>query len=377
MSLRKSSRPDAAAPSGPPGEPSQPRLLARVRAAVRVRHYSRRTEEAYVWWIRRFVRFHGTRHPATLGAAEVEAFLSDLAVRHDVSASTRSQARAALLFLYRNVLALPVPELDAIVRAKRPRRLPTVLTREEVRAVLGALAAPYDLVALLLYGAGLRLLEALSLRVKDLDPARGELTVRVGKGDTDRVTVLPAIAADALGPHLAARRVLHEQDLATGGGGVVLPGALHRKMPGAARAWGWQWVFPATSRYRDAEGVWWRHHLHETAVQRAVRDGAARAGLAKRVTCHTFRHSFATHLLEAGYDIRTVQELLGHKDVRTTMIYTHVLNRGGCGVVSPADTFLSGQAGGSRSHMRSHEPEGPRPGAGGDRSSQRIQRAAH
>jgi integrase len=339
--------------------------LARVRGAARVRHYSPRTEEAYVWWVRRFVHFHDGRHPADLGVPAVEAFLSDLATARRVSASTQNQALAALLFLYGAVLGMPLPRLGNVVRAQRPRRLPTVLTRAEAHAVLAALGAPdrarpaaagagtgaperppavpadappYALVATLLYGAGLRLMEALRLRVKDVDLGRGELLVRDGKGGKDRVTVLPAVAADPHTAHLARVRALHARDLARGGGRVALPGALGRKYPNAAGEWGWQWVFPATSRYRDpATGARVRHHLHESAVQRAVRDAALRAGLAKRVTCHTFRHSFATHLLEAGYDIRTVQELLGHTDVRTTMIYTHVLNRGGRGVVSPAD----------------------------------------
>ncbi|HEY0778995.1 MAG TPA: integron integrase [Gemmatirosa sp.] len=343
------------APASPHVPPSAaPRLLARVRAAARVRHYSRRTEDAYVGWVRRFVRHAGDRHPATLGAPAVERFLAHLATERGVSASTQNQALAALLFLYGAVLEAPLPRLGEVPRAKRPRHLPAVLTRAEVQMVLGALrdsttadhtsdaeaapGAPYALVGLLLYGGGLRLLEALTLRVKDIDLARGELLVRHGKGGKDRVTVLPAAAADPLGRHLARVRALHARDLAGGGGAVVLPGALARKLPGAARDWAWQWVFPATSRYRDpATGEPRRHHLHATAVQHAVRVAALRAGVAKRVTCHTFRHSFATHLLEAGYDIRAVQELLGHTDVRTTMIYTHVLNRGGRGVVSPAD----------------------------------------
>ena len=324
-----------------PTASGSPRLLPRLRAAVRVRHYSPRTEDAYVSWVRRYIHHHGDRHPAALDATAVEAFLSDLATRHGVSASTQNQARAALLFLYRVVLEAPLPGLAGVTRAKRPPRLPTVLSRAEVDqvlAALGALRSPYQLVAQLLYGAGLRLMEGLHLRVKDLDPTRGELLVRAGKGGKDRVTVLPAVAADALVTHLARVRALHARDLAGGGGRVALPGALARKMAQAAASWPWQWVFLATSRYRDAvTGAPCRHHVHETAVQRAVRDAAVRAGLTRRVTCHTFRHSFATHLPEAGYDIRTVQELLGHRDVRTTMIYTHVLNRGGRGVISPID----------------------------------------
>ncbi len=305
-----------------------------------------------MWWVRRFVRHAGDRHPDTLGAPAVEQFLTDLATVRQVSASTQNQALAALLFLYGAVLGTPLPRLGEVTRAKRPRRLPTVLSRTEVHAVLAAMGAstsaapasaarpgaPYALVGLVLYGGGLRLLEALQLRVKDVDLDRGELLVRHGKGGKDRVTVLPATSLAPLTAHLARVHALHARDVAEGSGEVALPGALARKLPGAAASWGWQWVFPATSRYIDpATGARVRHHLHETAVQRAVRDAAIRAGLTKRVTCHTFRHSFATHLLEAGYDIRTVQELLGHTDVRTTMIYTHVLNRGGRGVVSPAD----------------------------------------
>ena len=336
-------------PVSPSPASSPPRLLTKLRAAVRVRHYSPRTEEAYVSWVRRFVRHSGDRHPAALDVAAVEAFLSDLATRHGVSASTQNQARAALLFLYRVVLEAPLPGLDGVTRAKRPPRLPTVLTRAEVDVVLtalGAARAPYQLVGQLLYGAGLRLMEALQLRVKDLDLMRGELLVRAGKGGKDRVTVLPAVAGTALVGHLARVRAVHARDLTDGGGRVAMPGALARKMPEAAASWPWQWVFPATTRYRDrATGAPGRHHLHETAVQRAVRDAAVRAGIPRRITCHTFRHSFATHLLEAGYDIRTVQELLGHRDVRTTMIYTHVLNRGGRGVISPIDLPRRGGAG--------------------------------
>lgn len=322
--------------SAPPGP--RPRLLALVRAAVRVRHFSARTETAYVWWIRRYVRFHDLRHPASLGAPHVAAFLTELAVRRGVSASTQNQALAALLFLYRDVLGAPLPAVEHAVRAKRPAILPTVLSDAEVASVLAALPAPHHLVAHLLYGAGLRLLEALQLRVKDVDFDRRQLAVRRGKGGRDRATVLPASATAALREHLARVRVLHARDLAEGAGRVWLPGAVGRKLPGASCEWGWQWVFPASTRYRDAAtGEERRHHLHATAVQRAVRAAGLRAGVARRVTCHAFRHSFATHLLEAGYDIRTIQELLGHRDVRTTMVYTHVARRGGAGVVSPAD----------------------------------------
>jgi integron integrase len=309
-----------------------------VREAIRLRHYSRRTEEAYLRWVVRFVRFHGTRHPRELGGREIEGFLSSLAVRGGVSAATQNQARAALVFLYRDVLRTPVPLIEDVVRAKRPVRLPVVLTRQEVRDVIARLDGQPRLVALLLYGAGLRLLEALTLRVKDIDLEAGQLLVRNGKGSKDRVTVLPRTAIEPLRLQLERVRQMHQRDLAAGGGRVVLPGALEEKYPAAGRDWVWQWVFPASSRYRDAAtGERRRHHLHESAVQRAVRAAVLRAQIPKRASCHTFRHSFATHLLADGYDIRTVQELLGHADVRTTMIYAHVLNRGGRGVRSPAD----------------------------------------
>ena len=314
------------------------RLLDALRRVVRTRHYSRRTEEAYAGWVRRYVRFHGLRHPAELGEREVGRFLSHLASVGRVSASTQNQARAALLFLYRDVLDRPAGELAGVVLARRPHRLPVVLSRHEVRAVLDSLSGAPRLVATLLYGGGLRLMEALQLRVKDVDFARGELVVRGGKGAKDRVTVLPASVAAPLAAHLRRVQRLHGRDLASGAGSVELPGAYSIKAPVAARDWAWQWVFPARQCYVDhPTDERRRHHLHESAVQRAVQAAVLRAGVAKRATCHTFRHSFATHLLEAGYDIRTVQELLGHSDVRTTMIYTHVLNRGGRGVRSPPD----------------------------------------
>jgi integron integrase len=313
-------------------------LLAEVRRAIRVRHYSRRTEQAYVRWVRQYIRFHELRHPRDLGEAEVAAFLADLAVRARLSAATQNQAASALLFLYNRVLERPMRRVGGVVRAREPARVPVVLTPEEVRRVLEALRGVNRLVAELLYGSGLRLLEALRLRVKDVDFGRGEIRVRDGKGGRARVTMLSQATAQRLGPHLKTVRRLHERDLAAGGGGVPLPGALHRKIPGAVRDWAWQWVFPARRRRRDARsGVVCRHHWHATNVQRAVRAAVLTSGIPKRATCHTFRHSFATHLIESGYDIRTVQELLGHKDVRTTMIYTHVLNRGGLGVRSPLD----------------------------------------
>jgi integron integrase len=324
-----------------PSEPPKPRLLDRVRAALRLRHGSRRTEATYVAWIRRYILFHGKRHPADMGAAEVTRFLTSLAVDGRVAASTQNQALSALLFLYRNVLEVDLPWLDDVVRAKRPERLPVVLTREEVVAVLRRLDGVPRLMAFLLYGAGLRLLECCRLRVQDIDFATNQIVVRGGKGDKDRVTMLPAVVKADLARHLQAVRTQHERDLQEGAGWVELPTALARKYPNAGREWVWHWVFPATRPYRDqAAGQWRRHHLHESVLQRDVKDAVRRAGIAKRATPHTLRHSFATHLLEDGRDIRTVQELLGHRDVTTTQIYTHVLNRGPSGVKSPIDTIL-------------------------------------
>jgi integron integrase len=317
-------------------------LLTQVRSALRLRHYSRRTEEAYVDWVRRFVRSCGLRHPRELGASEVTRFLSRLAVEGRVSASTQNQALAALLFLYRDVLDAPVGWLHALVRAKRPVRVPVVLTRAEVRRVLARLTGrgPTALIAGLLYGTGMRLLEGLQLRVKDIDFGANQITVRGGKGDRDRRTMLPERLKGPLLRHLAEVRTQHERDLEAGGGWVELPGALGLKYPQAGREWGWQWAFPAARAYVDARtGQRRRHHLHESAMQRAFKEAVRAARLAKPASCHTLRHSFATHLLESGYDIRTVQELLGHRNVETTMIYTHVLNRGGLGVKSPADSL--------------------------------------
>jgi integron integrase len=315
-----------------------PKRLDRLREACRVRHYSIRTEDAYHDWCRRFIPFHGKRHPAEMGAAEINAFPTHLAVVRNVAASTQNQAFSALLFLYKTVLGVDAGRIDGVVRANRPKRLPVVLTRDEVRLVLGQLDDPYRLMARLMYGSGLRLMESLRLRVKDLDFARHELTVREGKGDKDRVTMLPASLEPDLVRHLEGVRRTHERDIAAGFGAVYLPHALAAKLPGAAREWKWQYVFPSTQRSVDPRsGVTRRHHAHEGSLGREVTRAVAAAGVGKRATSHSFRHSFATHLLEAGYDIRTVQELLGHDDVSTTMIYTHVLNKGGKGVKSPLD----------------------------------------
>jgi integron integrase len=302
-----------------------------------MRQYSPRTEDAYVQWIRRFIRFHRLRHPTEMGAAEIGEFLSDLAVRGKVSASTQNQALCALIFLYR-LLGKEVGILDEVVRAKRPRRLPVVLTEEEVDRLLGCMDGLTRLIGQLLYGSGMRLLECLGMRVKDLDFQRGEITVRDGKGRKDRVTLLPASCTHALTDHLSAVRQMHDGDLRVGLGRAPLPDALSRKYPSADREWGWQFVFPASSHYTDrTTGVRHRHHLHESVIQKEMSQAVHRAGLTKQATPHTLRHSFATELIRDGYDIRTVQELLGHEDLSTTMIYTHVLNRGGRGVRSPAD----------------------------------------
>ncbi len=318
--------------------PSAPRLLDQVREALRLRHYSVRTERAYVRWIRRFILFHGKRHPVALGGDDVTRFLSWLAQERNVSASTQTQALCALLFLYRHVLRLDLPWMADVARAPARPRIPIVLSRDEVRAVLRRLEGVDRLVVMLLYGSGLRLLEALRLRVKDVDFDQHQLTVRGGKGDKDRITMLPESVRAELRRHLLDVRAMHERDLARGAGWVALPHALARKYPEAGRDWVWQWVFPATRLMREVDaGRPGRHHCHETVIQRAVSAAVRRSGISKRASCHTFRHSFATHLLEDGYDIRTVQELLGHADVSTTMIYTHVLNRGAFGVRSPAD----------------------------------------
>lgn len=318
--------------------PGSPRLLDRLRAACRLRHFSHRTERAYAGWVRRYIRFHDLTHPDELGATDVVAFLSDLAVAHDVAASTQNQARAALVFLYKEVLGRPLEGLDAAVRARTPVHLPVVLTRDEVRALLDALEGPYALIGRLLYGSGLRIFECLRLRVKDIDPARRQIVIRSGKGDRDRATLFPRSLEEALGAQLVAARALYEEDRRRRRPGVQLPDALARKYPNAGAGWEWQWVFPSRRLAKDPRtGLERRHHLHVSGPQRAIRQAAVRAQITKRVSAHTLRHSFATHLLEAGSDIRTVQSLLGHRDLKTTMIYTHVLDRGPMGVQSPAD----------------------------------------
>lgn len=317
---------------------TKPKLLDQVRQAVRQYHYSYRTEEAYVAWIKRFIVFHGKRHPFDMGEIEINQFLGDLAVTRRVSASTQNQALSAILFLYRKVLHREVGELQALIRAKRPKRLPVVLTKEEVRAILSCLRGTTWLIGALLYGSGLRLLECLRLRVKDVDFSCNQILVREGKGNSDRHTMLPATVKKPLAAHLQRVQKLWESDVKEGFGRVRLPDALARKYSSAELEWGWQYVFPASRRCLDMRsGIERRHHLHESVPQRAVKEALRKAEINKPASCHQFRHSFATHLLENGYDIRTVQELLGHKDVSTTMIYTHVLNRGGRGVKSPAD----------------------------------------
>ena len=329
---------------GPDGsQPARPRLLDRVRSAIRARHYSFRTEEAYVGWIRRYILFHDKRHPMEMGEDEINAFLSHLAEDAPVSSSTQTQALSALLFLYRNVLGKHLPNAHRLFRAKRPGRLPTVMSRAEVKRVLGHLDGTPKLVATLLYGTGMRLLECLRLRVKDVEFATNRIVVRDTKGGADRVVPFPLVARQVLPSWLARVAAIHRRDLADGFGSVFVPDGIARKYPGAEREWGWQYVFPGEHRSRDPRApagleVERRHHLHETVVQRAVRQAVIAAGITRRVSCHTLRHSFATHLLEEGYDIRTIQELLGHSDVSTTMIYTHVATRNKLGVMSPADT---------------------------------------
>lgn len=315
-----------------------PYLLQQVRKAVQTHHYSGRTEQTYVNWIKRLILFHGKRHPSEMGEKEINEFLSHLAVNEHVSASTQNQALCAIVFLYRHILNKEIGLLNGLIRAKKPKRLPVVLTKQEVKAVLKFLEGDKWLMVMLLYGAGLRLMECLRLRVKDVDFSTNQILVREGKGNKDRLTMLPSAVKKLLIEHLKRVRELHQHDLREGFGSVYMPYALDRKYPNAAREWGWQYVFPAPNRFVNPQmGAQGRHHSHESVLQKAVKEGMRKAGITKFASCHTFRHSFATHLLEDGYDIRTVQELLGHKDVSTTMVYTHVLNRGGRGVFSPAD----------------------------------------
>ncbi len=319
----------------------KPRLLDEVRSTCRVRHHSIRTGKAYIGWIKRYIYFHNKRHPKDMGAAEINAFLSWLAVERKVAAATQNQALNALVFLYHQVLKIDPGDFGDVVRAKKPKRLPVVLSRDEVKAVLLNLHGEEWLMASLLYGSGLRLMECLRLRVKDLDFELGEVVIREGKGNKDRRSMLPQSLVEPLTKHLQKVKVIHEEDLMAGYGQVWLPGALSRKYANADREWGWQYVFPASRRSRDPEsGLIRRHHRYESILQKAVKHAVKVAKINKLVGPHTFRHSFATHLLEAGYDIRTIQELLGHKDVSTTMIYTHVLNQGAKGVLSPLDVGL-------------------------------------
>ncbi|MEX5281950.1 integron integrase [Nitrospira tepida] len=326
-----------------PTVPGDHPLFDRIHLAARARHLSHHTEQAYCHWIKRFMSFHELRPVADMGEPEIGRFLSSLATASQVSASTQNQALHALLFLYHEVLEKEIGLIQGVVRAKRGKRLPVVLTKEEVRRLLGCLSGTPWLMAMLLYGGGLRLMECCRLRVKDLDLSRNQILVRGGKGDKDRYTTLPAAAKEPLLHHLQSVKSQHEDDLRQGLGRVILPHALERKYPHANTEWGWQWVFPASSHYSErGTGERRRHHLHESVMQKAMKEARLKAGIAKPASCHTLRHSFATHLLEDGYDIRTVQELLGHTDVRTTMIYTHVLNRGGKGVRSPADALVQG-----------------------------------
>lgn len=316
----------------------EPKLLDQVRGKIRLKHYSIRTEQAYTDWIKRFILHFGKKHPRDMGAAEVGQFLTHLAVNGRVSASTQNQAKCALLFLYKEVLAIELPGLDNVEQAKVPKRLPVVLTRDEIQAILSRLTGTQWLIASLLYGTGMRIMECLRLRVQDVDFKRSEILIRNGKGSKDRVTMLPLSLVAPLQAHLRKVRELHENDLTQGFGAVFMPFALERKYPAAAKEWIWQYVFPAAKLSTDPRTkIVRRHHVLEQSIQRAVKQAVRDAGLTKVATPHTFRHSFATHLLEGGYDIRTVQELLGHSDVSTTMIYTHVLNKGGRGVLSPLD----------------------------------------
>jgi len=317
---------------------TKPKLLDRVREQIRLRHYSIRTEKTYIYWIKQYIYYHQKRHPAEMGSDEINKFLSHLASEKHVAASTQNQALNSILFLYRNVLDMKIEIGDKFVRAKRTKHIPVVFTKEEAKNVLSNLQGNYWLVANLLYGSGLRLLECLRLRVKDIDFNYNQIVVRDGKGEKDRITILPDSIKEYLKNHFREIKLVHEKDIKKGFGEVVLPYSLQKKYPNAGKEFIWQWIFPASTRYFDKEKkTERRHHLHESAVQREVKKAIKQSNILKKASCHTFRHSFATHLLENGYDIRTVQELLGHKDIRTTMIYTHVLNRNKLGVKSPLD----------------------------------------
>jgi integron integrase len=325
--------------SNPSVQPQGKKLLDQYRDAIRLKHYSSRTEKTYILWVREYIYFHNKRHPREMGIPEINQFLSYLVSNKKISASTQNQALSAILFLYRHVLHIELDEASlSEFRPQHTKTIPTVLSKEEAKLVIGKMTGVYKIIAQIMYGGGLRVMETMRLRVKDIDFANHQIIVRDGKGDNDRVTILPDRVVQALQLHLRQTKIIHEKDLADGFGAVYLPFALERKYPNANKEWIWQYVFPASTLFKETEtGITRRHHLHETAVQRAVKEAARLAKVNKHVTPHTFRHSFATHLLQNGYDIRTVQELLGHKDVKTTMIYTHVLQRGGLAVKSPLD----------------------------------------
>ena len=333
-----SRNPIPASQSAAPGK--KPRLLDRTRLIIRAKHYSPKTEKAYLHWIKRFILFHEKRHPRVMSEPEINTFISHLATVGRVSASTHTQAISAIIFLYRHVLNRDIGNLGDLVRAKRPRRLPVVLTRREVSAVLGLLEGQFWIMGMLMYGAGLRLMESLRLRVQDIDLEKNEILIRNDKGSKDRITMLPQSVVPAIRNQLILARSIHQQDIRQGYGRVVLPMALARKHPNASSEWHWQWIFPASrpwiNRKTSEQG---RHHVHETVMQKTMKEAVCRAGITRHASCHTLRHSFATHLLQDGYDIRTIQELLGHTHVETTMIYTHVLNRGGRAILSPADSL--------------------------------------
>lgn len=323
-----------------PTTDNKPKLLTQLSQAMRSRHYSRKTESTYIHWIKRFIFFHHVRHPKDMAEPEINAYLTHLAVKEHVSSSTQNQALCAIIFLYKYVLNRKIGDIGEVIRAKQSRYIPVVMTKDEVKAVVGNLTGDKKLMISLMYGTGLRLMECLRLRVQDIDFGRNEITVRDGKGAKDRITMLPESLKEPLRQHLVKTKSVHESDIKDGWGYVLMPYALDRKYPNAPRDWRWQWVFPQEKRWKNTKtGEQGRHHVHETLLQKAVKEAVMKSGIAKRIGCHTFRHSFATHLLENGYDIRTIQELLGHKDISTTMIYTHVLSKGGHGVRSPFDSL--------------------------------------